>query len=231
MKRVVLAALVALIPLAAVTSAQPQEIFSAYSSFGADKSCKHTPGREVEDYGSWVCPGHSGLIVRLSAGDQRMQVSFGRTARAAANEEAASQTFPRFQQRLSRQCRMAHREIAERQDPTVRHHPALEHANRKGRGTRGRQINRTDAGGDEARPWRRLPCRLHRRAQRRCKRSSTQACRRKGARLQMRKRRSEAIGRKICSAAYDCQENATLSRTRVPNRSDERATARPPSAR
>ena len=96
MKRVVLAALVALIPLAAVTSAQPQEIFSAYSSFDADKSCKHTPGREVEDYGSWVCPGHSGLIVRLSAGDQRMQVSFGRTARAAANEETASQTFPGF---------------------------------------------------------------------------------------------------------------------------------------
>jgi len=96
MKRVVLAALVALIPLAAVTSAQPQEIFSAYSFFDADKSCKHTPGREVEDYGSWVCPGHIGLIVRLSAGDQRMQVSFGRTARAAANEEAASQTFPGF---------------------------------------------------------------------------------------------------------------------------------------
>ena len=96
MKRVVLAASIALVSLAAATSVRAQEIFSAYSSFDADKNCKHTPGREVEDYGSWICPGHGSLIVRLTAGDQRMQVSFGRSARAAASEVAASQTFPGF---------------------------------------------------------------------------------------------------------------------------------------
>jgi hypothetical protein len=96
MKRIVLAASATGLLLALATPAFAQQIFSAYSSFDADKNCKHTPGREVEDYGSWLCPGHSGLIVRLSAGDQRMQVSFGRNARAAANEEAASQTFPGF---------------------------------------------------------------------------------------------------------------------------------------
>ena len=73
-----------------------QQIFSAYSSFEADKTCKHSKGRDVEDYGSWVCPGQAGLIVHLSAGDQRMQVSFGRNRRAAADEHAASQTFPGF---------------------------------------------------------------------------------------------------------------------------------------
>ena len=86
----------ALVSLAAAAPAPAQEIFSAYTTFDADKNCKHTPGREAEDYGSWICPGHGGLIVRLTAGDQRMQVSFGRNARAAASEEAASQTFPGF---------------------------------------------------------------------------------------------------------------------------------------
>ena len=80
----------------AATPACAQQIFSAYSSFDADKTCKHTPGRDPEDYGFWVCSGHSGIIVRLSAGDQRMQVSFGRNAKAAATEVAASQTFPEF---------------------------------------------------------------------------------------------------------------------------------------
>ena len=82
--------------LGILTPALGQEIFSVYSSFDADKTCKHRPGRDVEDYGSWVCPGQAGLIVYLTAGDQRMQVSFGRDARAAAKEEAASQTFPGF---------------------------------------------------------------------------------------------------------------------------------------
>jgi hypothetical protein len=95
-KRIILVACVAGLSLAFATPAISQQIFSAYSSFDADKNCKHTRGRDVEDYGSWLCPGHSGLIVRLSAGDQRMQVSFGRTVRAAANEAAASQTFPGF---------------------------------------------------------------------------------------------------------------------------------------
>jgi hypothetical protein len=96
-KRLVFVALAAWGSIALTTTPVfAQQIASAYSAFDADKTCKHTPGRDPEDYGSWVCPGHSGLIVRLSAGDQRMQVSFGRNAREAAKEEAASQTFPGF---------------------------------------------------------------------------------------------------------------------------------------
>lgn len=96
MKRFVFAASAALFWLGFGAPVAAQQIVSAYTSFDADKNCKHTRGREVEDYGSWTCPGHAGLIVRLSAGDQRMQVSFGRSAREAAREKAASQTFPGF---------------------------------------------------------------------------------------------------------------------------------------
>ena len=120
-------------------AAQAQQVFSAYTSFDADKTCKHTKGRAAEDYGSWVCPGHAGLIVRLSAGDQRMQVSFGRNPRAAANEVAASQTLSGVQQRLQRHGRMADGETAERQDASVRDHPALDHTHRCGRRARRRQ--------------------------------------------------------------------------------------------
>jgi hypothetical protein len=38
--------------LGPAAAAQAQQVFSAYTSFDADKTCKHTPGREVEDYGS-----------------------------------------------------------------------------------------------------------------------------------------------------------------------------------
>jgi hypothetical protein len=79
-----------------IAAASSQQIFSAYTSFDADRNCRHTPGRDPEDYGSWTCRGYAGLIVRLSAGDQRMQVSFGHNARAAAKDAAASQSFPGF---------------------------------------------------------------------------------------------------------------------------------------
>jgi hypothetical protein len=59
--------------------APAQSIRSAYTKFNS-KQCKHTPGREVEDYGSWQCPGYQGIGVMLAAGDQRMYVSFGRNA-------------------------------------------------------------------------------------------------------------------------------------------------------
>lgn len=78
------------------SSASAQEMSSAYTKFDAGKTCRHTPGRDVEDYGSWRCPGYGGLILFLSAGDQRMQVSFGRNAKAAADELAAEETFPGF---------------------------------------------------------------------------------------------------------------------------------------
>src|SRR5262245_49096 len=74
------------------TSAASQSITRHYTTFDADK-CKHTRGKDVEDYGFWRCAGHAGIDVVLSAGDQRMQVSFGRNA---LREPAAQQTFPAF---------------------------------------------------------------------------------------------------------------------------------------
>jgi hypothetical protein len=57
------------------------------------KKCYHARGRDNEDYGLWRCAGYAGTDILLSAGDQRMQVSFGHNA---AHEPAASQTFPAF---------------------------------------------------------------------------------------------------------------------------------------
>ena len=68
------------------------QIESVYTSFDA-KKCKHQKGREVEDYGSWLCPGYQNLRVLLSAGDQRMYVTFGPWEKDAL---AAAQTFPGF---------------------------------------------------------------------------------------------------------------------------------------
>jgi hypothetical protein len=96
--RRVIAGLSVLAALSVVASpASAQEIFSAYTKFDADKTCKHTKGlEEEEDYGSWRCPGYGGLIVYLSAGDQRMQVSFGTSEKKAQDEVAAGETFPGF---------------------------------------------------------------------------------------------------------------------------------------
>jgi hypothetical protein len=74
------------------TPAASQSVSRVYTQLDADK-CRHTKGKDVEDYGSWRCAGHDGIQVYLSAGDQRMQVSFGRNA---AREPAAGQTFPAF---------------------------------------------------------------------------------------------------------------------------------------
>ena len=68
----------------------------AYTQFDADKNCKHRKGRDVEDYGTWTCAGYAGTPVVLSAGNQRMQVSFGRRA---ADEVAAGETLGSFNTR------------------------------------------------------------------------------------------------------------------------------------
>jgi hypothetical protein len=65
---------------------------SAYTTFDSDK-CRHARGRDVEDYGSWLCRGYRDIPVWLAAGDQRMYVSFGR---GAAREPAAGETIPGF---------------------------------------------------------------------------------------------------------------------------------------
>lgn len=72
--------------------AASQAVTRVYTQLDADK-CRHTKGRDVEDYGSWRCEGYGGISVYLAAGDQRMRVSFGSHA---PREPAASQTFPRF---------------------------------------------------------------------------------------------------------------------------------------
>ena len=77
---------------AGIAPATSQTVTRAYTQLDSDK-CRHAKGKGVEDYGSWLCPGHDGIAVRLSAGDQRMHVSFGRNA---AREPAARETFPRF---------------------------------------------------------------------------------------------------------------------------------------
>ncbi len=84
----VLAALIA----ATAPAAAAEVLDSAFTHFDA-KHCRHTPGTDVEDYGSWRCKGYGGIAVWLAAGDQRMFVSFGPHA---ADEPAASETFAAF---------------------------------------------------------------------------------------------------------------------------------------
>lgn len=74
-------------------SVSAQEIKSAYTTFDTDK-CRHIKSKDVEDYGSWRCRGLNGIDIKVSAGDQRMQVTFGN---APEDEDlAASQSFPGF---------------------------------------------------------------------------------------------------------------------------------------
>ncbi|MCZ7642848.1 MAG: hypothetical protein M5U33_09215 [Pseudorhodoplanes sp.] len=80
----------------ACPAAAAEDIVSAYTHFDADRNCRHTPGRDVEDYGTWRCPGLGGLIVWLSAGDQRMSISFGTGARQAQRAPAATSPFAAF---------------------------------------------------------------------------------------------------------------------------------------
>lgn len=83
----------ALLALAVMSApAASQTIEYVYTRFDA-KKCKHERGREVEDYGSWLCPGHEKLKVLLSAGDQRMYVTYGPWKK---NNIALSQTLPGF---------------------------------------------------------------------------------------------------------------------------------------
>jgi hypothetical protein len=71
-------------------SASAQENASAYTNID---QCSHARGTAVEDYGSWRCKGYAGIDVWLSAGDQRMYVSFGPRA---ATEIAARETLTPF---------------------------------------------------------------------------------------------------------------------------------------
>ena len=84
-------ALIAALP-GPVRAVELQGPTSAYTTFDA-KRCPHERGRGEEDYGSWACPGLRGSRILLSAGDQRMYVTFGRGTR---DDIALSQTFSGF---------------------------------------------------------------------------------------------------------------------------------------
>ncbi len=75
------------------TPAVSEEISSAYEKLDVRRDCKHKASSVEEDYGSWRCAGYAGVPMWLSAGDQRMYVSFGPKA---DNEPAASQTLAPF---------------------------------------------------------------------------------------------------------------------------------------
>jgi hypothetical protein len=74
------------------TANQARTIQSVYTPLNL-KRCRHTPGKEVEDYGSWQCVGYRGIAVLVKASDQRAFVSYGPNA---AKEPAANQTLPAF---------------------------------------------------------------------------------------------------------------------------------------
>lgn len=76
-------------PALAQTTAQTA---SAYSALDL-KKCRHTPGKDVEDYGEWSCAGYGGIGVYVTAGDQRSYVSYGPNAKKQA---AATQTLASF---------------------------------------------------------------------------------------------------------------------------------------
>ena len=78
-------------PALAEPAASPSMV-SVYTKYDT-KNCPHQRGRDVEDYGSWRCSGYAGIPVLVSAGDQRMTISFGRKA---GDELAVSQSLPPF---------------------------------------------------------------------------------------------------------------------------------------
>ena len=66
-----------------------ETIAHAATRFDVDQ-CRHKQGREPEDYGEWRCAGYAGVAVVMTAGDQRVYVSYGPHAR---REPAATQTL------------------------------------------------------------------------------------------------------------------------------------------
>jgi hypothetical protein len=82
----------AAVPASAQPAAPANDANRAYTTLDL-KQCKHTRGRDVEDYGFWRCTGYAGIPVRVSAGDQRTYISYGANA---AKEPAAKQTLASF---------------------------------------------------------------------------------------------------------------------------------------
>src|SRR5258708_16457494 len=83
-------------PISAVSPANAQTIGSTYTS-SAPKGCRMI-GKPSELDGSTtrLCPGKSGLVVRIAEDDLRETVSVGRSGAAAAREPAAQVWFHPF---------------------------------------------------------------------------------------------------------------------------------------
>lgn len=61
MKSILGAAGVAMLLAAlAPAPAASQSVTRIFTQFDAEK-CRHSRGKDVEDYGSWRCPGHAGI--------------------------------------------------------------------------------------------------------------------------------------------------------------------------
>ncbi|BAT61822.1 hypothetical protein GJW-30_1_04383 [Variibacter gotjawalensis] len=70
---------------AASSFAIGQAVESVYTKFDT-KTCK-------KQKSGWVCAGHDGNAVRVTVGDQRMQISYGKTGK---HDRARSQSLPGF---------------------------------------------------------------------------------------------------------------------------------------
>ena len=140
-----------------------------------------------------------------------MQVSFGTSAKKAARRSRGRRDLSRIQQRLRRHGRMADREAAERQDASLRDHPALEYAHRSRCGTRRRKIDRPHAGGDAAQSRRRLPCRLCRRRACRAptKQRASSRTKKRGASTAERTIRTQSTARRLTTASKNRQESSS----------------------
>ena len=110
----------------------------AYTQLDLDK-CRHTQGREVEDYGSWRCAGYGGIAVRA----QRRRSAHVRQLRPQRRARAVrrGETFPRFNSAYKGPSNGASRRRPDGKPRAVRHHPALErHSSRTTSATRTRPV-------------------------------------------------------------------------------------------
>jgi hypothetical protein len=78
-----------IVAVLAASPAMAETIESATTPFNVDK-CRHKPGTEPEDGGTWRCPGFGGIAVVMAEGDARVYVSYGPRA---SREPAASETL------------------------------------------------------------------------------------------------------------------------------------------
>ena len=100
-----------------------QQPWSASTRRSISTSAGISPGREVEDYGSWRCTGHDGIAVHVT----RRRSAHLYQLRPERGEGTGRAADARVVQQRGQDHRMADRAPAERQAACLRHHPALEY--------------------------------------------------------------------------------------------------------